>query len=252
MLGVTAQGISNAGADSSHWRFHGMVEMSFNTVLLIAGLVCLALVITGGGLSVGGVSLPGVRGRHARVAFGVLAGVLLVAAVVVYQSEHEGAQPQPGPTSSTSSPTGTRSPSVPTSPPTAPPPLAAGTISSPKRNQPVRVSAGVTVTGSVSHLRSGETLWLFDQDLSNEYRYYFVNDDPLDLTGSDYSYPDEPIGDQSDPDGTTYPIVLVVANTACGQVLKETGLNLEGDRAIKSLPPGCRILARVEVVKSGP
>ena len=189
-----------------------------------------------GGPSVGGPKLHWKRIWSVVLGIGVLVGILAGTAQMQQAGWFAWLGPSPSP-SSTPTPTLTPSPTY--------------AILSPVDGQQVRNSVGVTVKGEAKNLEADETLWVFDEDLEGEWRFYFVTDQPLRLSKDQFSVRDEPIGSPSDAPGTEYSIVMVSANRTCRTALNGVGLNQEGDRALHALPPGCKVVDDVKVVKSG-
>jgi hypothetical protein len=175
-------------------------------------------------------------------AVGAILAAIIGAAVVTYR-------PNQSPTPVAIAPS-TR----PTAPP-SPGPTANGRctkkliITSPVSGQIVSNGAlGVVVMVRACGL-TGDTGWLFDYD-PRDLTYTLDGTAPYrPVAGGDgtFSFDDQPIGDQGDT-STTHTVVLVQATASCAAELAAKS----GDVRLTSLPKGCDVADKVDVLVTYP
>jgi ABC-type protease/lipase transport system fused ATPase/permease subunit len=78
-----------------------------------------------------------------------------------------------------------------------------------------------------------------------------VNQVPITVAAGHWSFQDLPIGAPADPNGTKYPVVLVLADARCTASLAAIGPSGSGEETLAELPAGCRIADRVTLVRAG-
>lgn len=140
-------------------------------------------------------------------------------------------------------PTTSVSPQVTTTP--NPPPRAVGSFSKPRVGSTIHTAQNVAVSGNVSGLPSGSSMWIVYTATHGGPNYYLISDGPvLDRDGT-WDFTDEGVGDSTDVGGTiTYHAIQ--ADTACSQALSDAAAK-GGDPPTASPPTTCVDIASVGV-----
>lgn len=135
-----------------------------------------------------------------------------------------------------------------TPPPTTtpiPPPRATASFTKPTPGSSIHAAQNVVVSGSVSGLPPGTTLWMVYTASNGGPDYYLISNRPVLNSDGSWNFTDTEVGDASDIGGTiTYHAIQ--ADTACNQALVDAAAK-DGDPPTALPPPTCVEAGSVEV-----